>query len=132
MGLLIKECKGYELVKEKATSPEEFFNRSEVTFLENGIEKTLHVLYVKFFEESFNQFVPYETEPLFTAGTREIYFKDLVALIFLLHHPDHKQRKRIYISSQVELTKYFKDVDFSKIEMIFQGLEKDNSYYIGA
>ncbi|WP_019242086.1 MULTISPECIES: hypothetical protein [Bacillus] len=116
--LLIKECKGYELEKEKTNSPEDNFTRSEVIYMENGQEKKLHVLYVRFFEESFEQYVPYTSNPLFKVGERDIYFKDIVALVCLLHNPSNYQRKRIFISSQLEFAKYFKDIDFEKVELL--------------
>ncbi len=49
--MLLKKCEGYELEKEKSNTSEDFFNRSEVVYVENGKEKTLHVLYVRYFDE---------------------------------------------------------------------------------
>jgi len=126
--LLIKRCYGYELEKEKSNTSEDFFNRSEITFEEDGKEKTLHVLYVRYFDELFSEFTPFETEPLFTTGANEIYFKDIVALICLIKNPSLRHRKRIYISSRAEFASYFQDIDFSKIHNIFEQIETQKSY----
>lgn len=128
--LLIKECVGYELIKEKPTSPEEFFNRSEIKYIDNKEERLLQVLYVRFFDENFEQFVPYSNQPLFTAGEREVYFKDIVALVCLLHSPENKKRKRIYISSQEEFAEYFKSIDYKEIEKMFNDIEEEKKKQI--
>ncbi|MFO1441760.1 hypothetical protein KDN24_00625 [Bacillus sp. Bva_UNVM-123] len=128
--MFIKECQGYELEKEKSNTSEDFFNRSEITFEEDGQEKTLHVLYVRYFDEFFPEFTPFETNPLFKAGTREVDFKDIVALVCLLKNPGLRHRKRIYINSQTEFASYFQDVDFSKIPTIFEELENKKSYHL--
>ncbi len=126
--MLIKKCHGYELEKEKSNTSEDFFNRSEITFEEEGQEKTLHVLYVRYFDELFSDFTPFESNPIFTTGEREVHFKDIVALVCLLKNPGLRHRKRIYINSQAEFVSYFQDVDFSKIPSIFEQLEKHKLY----
>lgn len=126
--MLIKKCYGYELEKEKSNTSEDFFNRSEITFEEEGQEKTLHVLYVRFFDELFKEFTPFVSDPIFNAGGREVYFKDIVALVCLLKNPGLRHRKRIYISSQADFASYFQDVDLSKLPTIFEQLESQKSY----
>ena len=126
--MLIKECNGYELEKEKSNTSEDFFNRSEVTFEEEGQEKTVHVLYVRYFDTLFSEFTPFETNPVFHAGGREVYFKDIVALVCLLKNPGLRHRKRIYINSQTDFASYFKGIDFSKIPEVFEQLENKKSY----
>ncbi len=126
--LLIKECKGYELEKEKPNTSEDFFNRSEVTFEENGELKTLHILYLRYFDEQFQTYTPFETDPVFTIGTRDVYFKDLVGIVCLLKNTGFRNRKRIYISSEKEFASYFEGVDFEKLKVIFTSLEQNGSY----
>ena len=126
--MLIKRCNGYELEKEKSNTSEDFFNRSEITFEEDGEEKTLHVLYVRFFEEVLNEFTPFESNPLFTSGSREVELKDIVALVCLIKNPGFRHRKRVYINSQTEFASYFQDVDFTKLPAIFEALESKNSF----
>lgn len=126
--LLIKECKGYELEKAQSNTSEDFFNRSEVTFEEEGQEKTLHVLYVRYFEEIFHEFTPYEGNPLFKAGSREVEFKDIAALVCLLKNPGLRHRKRVYINTQSELASYFQDIDYSKLPAVFESLEQHKVY----
>ncbi len=128
--MLIKGYRGYELEKEKSNTSEDFFNRSEITFEDDGKEKTLHVLYVRYFDELFSEFTPFEVQPLFKAGAKDIYLKDIVALICLIKDPGLRHRKRIYINSQAEFASYFKDIDFSKLHTIFEELEAGRGYHL--
>jgi hypothetical protein len=126
--LLIKDCIGYELEKEKSNTPEDFFNRSEITFCEDGEEKTLHVLYVRYFDEFINEFTPFKQDPIITQAGKEVTFKDIVALVCLLKNPGLRNRKRLYISSKQEFVSYFQDIDFSKLPAIFLSLNENKSY----
>ena len=126
--MLIKHCRGYELEKEKPNTSEDFFNRSEIVFEEDGQEKTFHVLYVRFFDESMNEFTPYDKDPVFKAGSREVQFKDIVALSCLLKNPGFRHRKRIYLNSKADFASYFQDLDFSRLPSIFEALESKKSY----
>jgi len=126
--LLIKECKGFELEKEKSNTSEDFFNRSEVTFIENGEEKTLHVLYVRYFDEILQEFTPYLQDPILADQGLEVTFKDIVALVCLLKNPGLRGRKRLYINSKHDFAAYFQDIDFSKLPEVFQSLKQKNSY----
>ena len=128
--MILKECSGYELVKEKPNTSEDYFNRSKVTFVEGGKEHTVYVLYLRYFEENLDG--PYATNPLFTVEDREICLKDIVALLCLLHNRENKRRKRIYISSQVEFAEYFENVDYNEVEKIFQTLQRERSYHLGS
>lgn len=124
----IIESRGYELEKEKSNTSEDFFNRSEVTFSEDGEEKTLHVLYVRYFDQLFNEFTPYVQDPVFSEGGREVYFRDIVALVCLLKNPGLRQRKRLYVSSKQEFAAYFQDIDYNKLPEIFQSLQQKKAY----
>lgn len=126
--MLVKHCNGYELEKEKPNTSEDFFNRSEIVFEEDGQEKTFHVLYVRFFDESMKEFTPFENDPAFKAGSREVEFKDIVALACLLKNPGFRHRKRIYINSKAEFASYFQDLDFNKLPVIFEDLESKKGY----
>ena len=118
----LKQCKGYELIKAQPNTFEDFFTQSEVTFYLDGEERTLHVLYVKFFEEQTREFVPYSVEPLFQAGDRDIYLRDIVALIYLLQHPQGKSRKRIFVNDQHEFSEYLKNANYEEIESMVRQL----------
>ncbi len=122
--VLINQCSGYELEKEKSNTSEDFFNRSEVTFEDEGEEKTLHVLYLRYFDEMFNEFTPYQQDPIFD----EVEFKDIVALVCLIKNPGLRHRKRVYINSKHEFAAYFQDIDFNKLPDIFQSLKQNKSY----
>ncbi|MDQ6599517.1 hypothetical protein E2K98_15995 [Bacillus salipaludis] len=122
--MLINQCSGYELEKEKSNTSEDFFNRSEVTFEDEGEEKTLHVLYLRYFDEMFNEFTPYLQDPIFD----EVEFKDIVALVCLIKNPGLRHRKRVYINSKHEFAAYFQEIDFNKLPEIFQSLKQNKSY----
>ena len=126
--MFIKQCKGYELEKAKPNTSEDFFNRSEVTFEDAGTEKTLHVLYVRFFEEKFPEFTPFKKDPIFEIGEKAIEFKDIVAIVSLIKNPELRHRKRVYINSLQEFISLFQDVDFDKLKTIFQDLDGGKGY----
>jgi hypothetical protein len=126
--LLIKECKGFELEKEKSNTSEDFFNRSIVTFSEGGKEKTLHVLYVRYFDEFIHEFTPYKQDPIMVQDNKEVSFKDIVALVCLLKNPGLRSRKRLYINSKQEFASYFQDINYNKLPEIFLSLNQKKEY----
>ncbi|WP_312474435.1 hypothetical protein [Neobacillus sp.] len=128
MKVLIKECRGFELEKEKSNTSEDFFNRSEVTFSEDGQERTLHVLYVRYFDEIIQEFTPYQQDPIIVQEGKEVKFKDIVALVCLLKNPGLRGRKRLYINSKHEFAANFQDINFNKLPEIFQALNQKSSY----
>ena len=109
--MFIKQCSGYELEKEKSNTSEDFFNRSEVTFLDDGEE-------------------PYEQDPIFKAGSREVFFKEIIAITCLLKNPELRHRKRVYINSEREFVLLFQGLDFSKFAELFQHIEENKGYEI--
>jgi hypothetical protein len=115
MNVLIKSCVGYELEKEKSNTSEDFFNRSEVTFMEDHTEKTLAILYVRFFEEKLQEFTPFTANPIYQENGLEINLRDIVALVLLIKNPGFRHRKRVYINNEKEFASYFQDIDFEKI-----------------
>ncbi|MDQ0269296.1 hypothetical protein [Cytobacillus purgationiresistens] len=125
--MLIKHYKGWELEKEMPNTFEDFFNRSEVAFEEDGLEKTLTITYVQYFEEFLSEFTPYDKNPLFMAGSREVEFKDIVAIATLLNQPALSKRKRIFVRSQSELQTLFKGYDFSKLPDILESIENKSA-----
>jgi hypothetical protein len=126
--LLIKDCIGYELEKEQSNTSEDFFNRSEVTFVEEGEERTLHVLYVRFFDELIHEFTPYQQNPILTQGELNITFKDIVALVCLIKNPGLRQRKRLYINSKHEFAAYFKGIDYNKLPEILISIKRNKPF----
>ncbi|WP_017755635.1 hypothetical protein [Calidifontibacillus oryziterrae] len=127
----IKKIHGYELEKAQANTSEDFFNRSEVTYFENGVEKTFHLLYLRYFDEIFTEFVPFESEPLFHNGEQAIFFKDIIGLICLLSKPELINQKRVYINSKKELAELCESIDYEKLPDIVAAINK-NGYEIKA
>lgn len=126
--MIIKECRGYELEKEKPNTSEDYFNRSEITYVEDGVEKNLHVLYVRFYEENFKEYTPFEENPVFNVDGKDIFIKDMVALICLLKNPGLRHRKRLYINTPKEFQFYFKEINFEKLkELIKDVLQKQQA-----
>ncbi|GMB07801.1 hypothetical protein EDD69_101104 [Thermolongibacillus altinsuensis] len=125
----IVACRGYELEKAQPNTSEDFFNRSEVTFIDDdGTERTLHVLYVRYFDEQFTKWTPYEQDPLFKVGERDVFFKDIVALVCLLKNPAFRQRKRVYINDEQQFGSYFADFQFERLQDVFEALETKKGY----
>ncbi|TYS68340.1 hypothetical protein FZC76_11450 [Sutcliffiella horikoshii] len=127
----IIKCRGYELEKAQPNTSEDFFNRSEVTFEDDGEEKTLHVLYIRYYDETFGESIPTmsgEADPIFEIGEKQITFKDLVAIVCLIKNPSFRQRKRIYINTQEELASYFEGVNIPKVREIFEGIHHQGDY----
>lgn len=128
--MFIKHCSGYELEKEKSNTSEDFFNRSQVTYITEGEEKTLYVLYLRYFDEMVSTFTPFEQDPIYKAGTRDIYLKDIIALACLLKNPELRNRKRVYINSEKEFATVLQGLDYNKIGEIFNHIEQQKEYEI--
>lgn len=128
--MFIKECKGYELEKTLKNTSEDFFNKSEVTFQEDGTEKTLQVLYLRYFDEVKGDYTPFQGDPIFQAGGKDIDFKDIVALVCLIKNPGFRHRKRVYFNTQNEFSSFFQNIDFDKLKLIFEALEKGKGYEV--
>ncbi|MBD8070311.1 hypothetical protein [Bacillus sp. PS06] len=126
----IIECKGYELEKARSNTSEDFFNRSEVVYLDQNEEKTFHLLYVRYFDELLINAIPYDSETLFTVGSREVTIKDIVGLVCLLSNPSFRSRKRVYINTIEELLAYFKDVNYVRLTELFHSLENKQTYEV--
>jgi hypothetical protein len=128
--MFIRHCSGYELEKEKSNTSEDFFNRSEVTYTTEGEEKTLYVLYLRYFDEMVGTFTPFQQDPIYKVGTRDVYFKDLIALACLLKNPELRNRKRVYINTEKEFASILQGLDFNKMGEIFKQLEQQKEYEI--
>ena len=125
--MLIKQCKGYELEKEKPNTSEDYFNRSELTYVENGVEKTLHVLYLRYYEENFAEYTPFDENPIFNVEGWKSILKIFFGIICLLKNPGLRHRKRIYINTEREFKYYFQDVNFEKIKDLLTDLIRNQS-----
>jgi hypothetical protein len=128
----ICRLQGYELEKSQPNTSEDYFNRSEVTFREDGVEKTLHVLYLRYFEQSISAYTPYEGDPIFTVPGRDVYFRDIVAFVCLLQNPSFRHRKRVYINEEEEFRRYFSHMDFTKLPELFTELETKGQYSLSS
>ena len=122
--MIIKECRGFELKKDSPASPEDSFNRSEITYVEDGMEKTLSVIYLRYFEEFKSEYLPYEDDPLFVANGREVYFRDIVAFVMRKYHPEGADRKRLYFNNQSDFEACFKQVDIRELQSVFNDIQK--------
>ncbi|WP_075982186.1 hypothetical protein [Bacillus massilinigeriensis] len=125
--MIIKDCNGYELKKEKSNTSEDFFNRSEVTYVINGEERKLSVLYVRYFDELFPEFTPFKENPIFKVGGRDVHFKDIVALVALMKNPRFQERKRVYINAQSEFQSLFQGFDFRELPQLFQQMQEQHT-----
>lgn len=124
----ILECKGYELEKAQPNTSEDFFNRSEVRFVEDGEEKTFHLLYIRYFDEVFSQFTPFQENPIFTVEGKDVFFKDIVGIVCLIKNPGFRHRKRVYINTQKEFEQYFSDINVEKLKELFEKVLQQGKY----
>jgi hypothetical protein len=126
----LKKISGYELEKELPNTSEDFFNRSSVTFEDAGEEKTFHLLYVRFFEENMKETTPFNENPIFSVGDKEISLTDIVALVALLKDHNNKERKRLYINEEQEFQQLFANVDKEEVLQIVTEIEQKGSYNV--
>jgi len=125
--LYIYNCHGYELVKAQSNTSEDFFNRSEVEYEYNGQKVVTSVLYVRFFEEQLPELSEVKTTVLYDNGEESIYFRDLVALAFIINNPSYRGRKRIYINEINEFVNELKGVDFDQLVGYARGIKQSTS-----
>ena len=128
--MIIKQFSGYELTKAQPNTSEDYFNRSEVTYITNGEERTLHVLYVRYFEEQLQQFTPFAGNPVFQIENEDIAFKDIAALACLLHDPNMISRKRVYINTTEEFAPYFDVHAVERLKEIAAECRKNGSVLV--
>lgn len=124
----VKVCEGVELEKTSKTSPEDSFNRSVITFETDERERTFHLLYLRFFEKEMSDFTPFDEDPIFTIGNRDVRLKDVAALVTVIQNPDYQLRKRLYLNDKAKFTSLFQDIDFGEVKKIFESLEARGSY----
>lgn len=111
--MIIKNARGYELVKEMPNTSEDFFNRSEITIVSKKMEKTFYVLYVRYFEDKFR-----EQNPFLFEGA-DLSIKDTMALICIIQNEALLERKRLYLNTEEEFLMYLQGIDLrAAIEMI--------------
>ncbi|MCP8968707.1 hypothetical protein [Ectobacillus ponti] len=123
----IKEYKGYELVKAQSNTSEDYFNRSEVTYIADGEERTLHVLYIRFFEEQLAEFTPFAADPVLEAAGEPVTFKEIVALACLLKDPALQKRKRLYFNTKEELGAFFDGQTIQAVQQVVAQVKQNGS-----
>ena len=120
----ILSCVGYELEKEKPNSPEDFFNRSVITYKHQGRVREFQVIYLRYFEEVF---LKQEQEEILQFRELLINYtlKDLIALLYFLQNSCFLERKRVYINSETQFLLIFKNIPFDQLKEILTKLEKN-------
>ncbi|KAA0766863.1 hypothetical protein [Bacillus sp. SH5-2] len=116
---------GYELEKAKPNTSEDFFNRSEVTYILNGKEKTFSVLYLRYFEEVLQEITPFEGNPVCKVEEQDIYLRDIVAISCLVKDKVLRAQKRLYLNTIEEFKQYFNDETVVKVQEILAELHKN-------
>ncbi|UOY93519.1 hypothetical protein MUG87_05185 [Ectobacillus sp. JY-23] len=120
----VKEIGGYELVKAQSNTSEDFFNRSFVTYVHNGEERTFFVLYLRYFEEQILQQADF-SHMLTFIKQYNLKLKETFALICLLKTPMLMERKRLYISTIDEFVSYLTEEPIDKAIRITADLQKN-------
>jgi len=116
---------GHELEKAKPNTSEDFFNRSEVTYILNDKEKTFSVLYVRYFEEVIQEITPFEGNPVCKVEEQDIYLRDIVAICCLVKDKELRAQKRLYLNNMEEFQQYFDEGTVSKVQEILAELHKN-------
>ncbi len=116
---------GYELEKAKPITSEDFFNRSEVTYILNDKERTFSVLYVRYFEEVLQEITPFEGNPVCKVENQDIYLRDIVAICCLLKENELRMQKRLYLNNIEEFQQYFDEETLLKVQEILAELHKN-------
>ncbi|AVP44340.1 MULTISPECIES: hypothetical protein [Bacillus cereus group] len=123
--MIIKGYVGYELEKTKPNTSEDFFNRSEVTYILNDKEKTFSVLYVRHFEEVLQEITPFEGNPVYKVEEQNIYLRDIVAICCLVKNRELRAQKRLYLNNMEEFQQYFDEGTVLKVQEILAELHKN-------
>ncbi len=116
---------GYELEKAKPNTSEDFFNRSEVTYILNDKEKTFSVLYVRYFEEIVQEITNFKGNPVYKVEEQDIYLRDIVAICCLVKDKELLTQKRLYVNNIEEFQRYFDEETMVKVQEILAELHKD-------
>ncbi|CAM4016100.1 hypothetical protein BAQ48_05810 [Bacillus luti] len=116
---------GYELEKAKPNTSEDFFNRSEVTYILNGKEKTFSVLYLRYFEEVLQEITPFEGNPVCKVEEQDIYLRDIVAISCLVKDKELRAQKRLYLNNIEEFKQYFNEETVVEVQEILAELHKN-------
>ncbi|MGG5736482.1 MULTISPECIES: hypothetical protein [Bacillus cereus group] len=116
---------GYELEKEKPNTSEDFFNRSEVTYVLNNQEKTFSVLYVRYFEEILQEITPFEGNPVYKVEEQDVYLRDIVAIACLVNNKELRAQKRLYLNEVTDFQRYFDEGTVVKVQEILAELHKN-------
>ncbi|MGU3368457.1 hypothetical protein [Bacillus mycoides] len=116
---------GYELEKAKPNTSEDFFNRSEVTYILNNQEKTFSVLYVRYFEEILQEITPFEGNPVYKVEEQDVYLRDIVAIACLVKDKELRAQKRLYLNVVTDFQRYFDEGTVVKVQEILAELHKN-------
>ncbi|MFD1018544.1 hypothetical protein [Thalassobacillus hwangdonensis] len=124
----IRASHGEELTKSQAASPEEFFNRSEVVYFDKGQEHSLELLYLRYFDERMNEFMPYEENPIMSFGETKIDVKDVAALVALIKNPRYKHKRKIYINDYDEYAELYANINWESLQQMLLKLSDGKPY----
>ncbi|EJQ62502.1 hypothetical protein [Bacillus mycoides] len=116
---------GYELEKAKPNTSEDFFNRSEVTYILNNQEKTFSVLYVRYFEEILQESTSFEGNPVYKVEEQDVYLRDIVAIACLVKDKELRAQKRLYLNEVTDFQRYFDEGTVVKVQEILAELHKN-------
>ncbi|MYL32688.1 hypothetical protein GLW08_17245 [Pontibacillus yanchengensis] len=124
----IVACNGIELEKEKPNTSEDFFNQSEISYVDKGQEHSLRVLYVRYFETNLSQFTPFETDPILTLEYATFFLRDIVALVALIKYPEYKNRKRVYINHEDDFNVLFEGIKWDNLKQVLVTLSEGKRF----
>ncbi|WLD91878.1 hypothetical protein [Alkalihalobacillus sp. AL-G] len=121
--MIITSCKGQELEKSQSNSPEDFFNRSVVTYkVKAGKERSFSLLYLRYFEEKIAELTPFNEDPIFEINNQPVHLRDVIGLIALNKHPEYEERHRVYINEENQFADLFKGIEADEIQQMITHL----------
>ncbi|WP_257347788.1 hypothetical protein [Pseudalkalibacillus decolorationis] len=124
--MIITSCNGYELEKSQSNSPEDFFNRSEVTYtVKSGKERTFALLYLRYFDDLIGELTPFNENPIYEINNQSVHLKDVIGLIALYQHPEYEKRHRVYINDNQQFADLFEGIEPDQLKhMVTELYEK--------
>ncbi|WP_181349987.1 hypothetical protein [Thalassobacillus sp. CUG 92003] len=121
---------GEQLEKSQKNSPEDFFNRSEVRYVDKGKEHKLNVVYVAYFDSKMSECTPFNEDVVYESDGVTFAMKDVFALIALIKKPEYKHRQRVYVSEWEEYKDYLDHMNWTEIEHVCSVLAAKETYVI--
>jgi hypothetical protein len=112
----ILSSSGLECVKKLPTSPEDFFNQSEVSYDHNGQRRILKLTYVRYFEQYM------EENGIYNAEEMGLPFYHIAALLILMKNNGYVDGDQLYYNSTDRFLASFNQDDIPEAISMYKSL----------